>query len=82
MNGPTDDGSRDALPGELCTCGRQATAVFSTRFGLVGSCGIADGGSDVGPCPFCSSPRKHFDELGYPERCPDYRLRPVMGGGR
>lgn len=69
-------GTRLGVPGELCTCGRQAVEVFSTEFGLVGYCGVADGGNDVGPCPFCSSPRKHFDESGIPARCSQYRLRP------
>jgi hypothetical protein len=63
---------RPAEPGELCTCGRQATVVYLGRaFGPTGSCGIPDGGDRVGPCPFCGSPR-HTEPYG---RCPDYRLR-------
>jgi hypothetical protein len=71
-----NDGTRLGLPGELCTCGRQAIMVFSTASGLVGSCGIDDGGNDAGRCPFCLSPRKHFDASGLLVQCPQYRLRP------
>ncbi len=62
---------RPAQPGERCTCGRQAVVVYLTsRFGPIGYCGIADGGDQRGPCPFCGGPR-------HPQgRCPDYRLRP------
>jgi hypothetical protein len=80
MNESMVDGARDALPGELCMCGRQAIAVFSVASGLVGTCGVGDGGDAVGPCPFCSSPRKHFSESGTLIQCPQYRLRP--GGER
>jgi hypothetical protein len=63
-------GERPALPGERCTCGRQAVVVFlGSVFGPIGYCGIADGGEQAGPCPFCGGPR-HQDG-----RCPDYRLR-------
>jgi hypothetical protein len=63
---------RPAEPGERCTCGRQAIVVYLTsRFGPTGYCGIADGGDQVGPCPFCGGPR-HTEPTG---RCPDYRLR-------
>jgi hypothetical protein len=71
-----DQGARLGVPGELCTCGRQAIWVFSVASGLVGACGINDGGNDVGPCPFCSSPRKHFNDSGVLIPCPQYRLRP------
>jgi hypothetical protein len=63
---------RLALPGERCTCGRQAIVVYLTSvFGPIGYCGIADGGDQAGPCPFCGGPR-HEQPYG---RCPDYRLR-------
>jgi hypothetical protein len=63
---------RPAVPGERCTCGRQAVAVYLTsRFGPIGYCGIPDGGDQAGPCPFCGGPR-HREPDG---RCPDYRLR-------
>lgn len=70
---------RLGLPGELCTCGRQAIEVFETSHGPVGYCGVSDGGNGVGPCPFRGSPRKHLDSWGFPMRCPQYRLRPVGG---
>ena len=63
---------RPAVPGELCTCGRQAVVVYlGSRFGPTGYCGIADGGGQTGPCPFCGGPR-HSEPSG---RCPAYRLR-------
>jgi hypothetical protein len=64
---------RRAASGERCTCGRQAVVVYlGGVFGPTGYCGIADGGDQAGPCPFCSGPR-HPEPYG---RCPDYRLRP------
>jgi hypothetical protein len=61
---------RPALLGERCTCGRQAIVVYlGGVFGPTGYCGIADGGDQAGPCPFCGGPRHHES------RCPDYRLR-------
>jgi hypothetical protein len=63
---------RPAEPGELCTCGRQAIVVYlGSAFGPTGYCGIADGGDQTGPCPFCGGPR-HREPDG---RCPAYRLR-------
>ena len=63
---------RPAEPGERCTCGRQAIVVhLGSTFGPTGYCGIADGGDQTGPCPFCGGPR-HREPYG---RCPDYRLR-------
>jgi hypothetical protein len=63
---------RLAEPGERCTCGRQAIVVYlGSVFGPTGSCGIADGGDQAGPCPFCGGPR-HTAPYG---RCLDYRLR-------
>jgi hypothetical protein len=63
---------RPADPGELCTCGRQAVVVYlGSAFGPTGYCGLADGGDQTGPCPFCGGPR-HREPYG---RCPDYRLR-------
>jgi hypothetical protein len=61
---------RPAELGERCTCGRQAVVVYLTsEFGPIGYCGIADGGDQTGPCPFCGGPRHQEG------RCPDYRLR-------
>jgi hypothetical protein len=61
---------RPAAPGERCTCGRQAVVVYlGSVFGPTGYCGIADGGDQAGPCPFCGGPRHQQG------RCPDYRLR-------
>jgi hypothetical protein len=61
---------RLAEPGERCTCGRQAIVVYlGSRFGPTGYCGVADGGDQAGPCPFCGGPRHPGG------RCPDYRLR-------
>jgi hypothetical protein len=63
---------RPAEPGELCTCGRQAIVIYlGSVFGPTGYCGIADGGDQTGPCPFCGGPR-HREPYG---RCLDYRLR-------
>jgi hypothetical protein len=68
---------RAAQPGELCTCGRQAIAVYpSDHYGEVGWCGISDGGDRTGPCPFCGG-RRH-GELG---GCPRYRLRLDQAAG-
>jgi hypothetical protein len=65
-------GERPAQPGERCTCGRQAVVVhLGSVFGPTGYCGIADGGDQSGPCPFCGGPR-HPEPYG---RCPHYRLR-------
>lgn len=60
--------TRRADPGELCTCGRQATEVFITDHGDVGYCGRPDGGLR-GPCVFCGSGKRHVG------RCPKYRIR-------
>jgi hypothetical protein len=63
---------RPAVPGELCTCGRQAVVVYlGSVFGPTGYCGIPDGGDQTGPCPFCGGPR-HIAPYGH---CQDYRLR-------
>jgi hypothetical protein len=59
---------RPAKPGELCTCGRQASVVYhGGAFGDTGWCGQLDGGA--GPCPFCGHRQHQF-------RCPNYQLRP------
>jgi hypothetical protein len=69
---------RPAVPGELCTCGRQARVVYLVVdeggfVGPVGSCGIGDGGrGGPRPCPFCHGAIAH----GF-ERCPRYTLRPA-----
>jgi hypothetical protein len=73
--------SRRALPGELCTCGRQAVEVFEFDADdgadggrpPIGYCGIPDGGNSAdrpGPCPFCGGPRH-----GY-RVCPHYWMQP------
>ena len=64
---------RLAVPGELCTCGRQAITVIRTAQGDVGDCGIPDGGAG-GPslCPFCRGGEPH----PHGRRCPRYRIIP------
>lgn len=80
--------TRPALPGELCTCGRQAVDVIATeRFGDIGACGLDNGGEpENGWCPFCENELRHdeprvdyegnrvgtFRQGG---KCPRYRLR-------
>ncbi|MFJ4653919.1 hypothetical protein ACIP5Y_21860 [Nocardia sp. NPDC088792] len=59
---------RRALPGERCTCGRQAVEVFISDHGETGYCGLADGGQE-GPCVFCGSEERDHG------RCPQYQLR-------
>ncbi|MFL6144774.1 MAG: hypothetical protein ACJ72N_23285 [Labedaea sp.] len=67
---------RAALPGERCTCGRQAVTVFVRDTGAeVGYCGLPDGGNRTGPCPFCGGQR-HSQPWGDSAPCPDYQLRP------
>ncbi len=61
---------RDALPGEVCTCGLPAVVVLVDRDrDASGWCGLTEC-PGVGPCPFCGGPRHGFG------RCPDYVLRP------
>jgi hypothetical protein len=75
MSDQHDMTTRPAEPGELCTCGRQAIAVYpSDTYGEVGDCGIRDGGDRTGPCPFCGGPR-HGEQGELGDRCPSYRLR-------
>jgi hypothetical protein len=67
--------SRRALPGERCTCGRQAVEVFEFDGDRppIGYCGIPDCGNRddaLRLCPFCGGPRHGYDV------CPHYRLRP------
>ncbi len=74
---------RPALPGDLCTCGRQAVTVFiNQEFGEVGYCGI-EGASfnPVLPCPFCSSSSPHRQPWGDPDKCPQYTVRPTDSAG-
>lgn len=82
------DDQRDAVPGDLCTCGRQAVVVYTTRpDDPVGHCGRNNGGAPAdGWCPFCENELRH-DVAGWNEdtqtsypipqagRCPRYRLR-------
>jgi hypothetical protein len=78
----TSDQTRPTQPGELCTCGRQATIVIpTTEYGDVGYCGI-DGAArrPVLPCPWCGSEEPHLEPWGDPARCPDYTLRPPAAG--
>jgi hypothetical protein len=63
---------RPAEPGELCTCGRQATVVFIHADRETGWCGVSDGGAKTGPCPFCGGERHESGP------CPKYRLRPDL----
>ena len=72
-----DDTIRPAQPGELCTCGRQATLVYPTHdYGDVGHCGKDGGGQDpVLPCPWCGATLAHMT-WGITVRCPNYTLRP------
>jgi hypothetical protein len=76
--GIMDDAARPAEPGELCTCGRPAVQVFTRAEmfggGEVGWCGIADGGAQAGPCPFCGAPSRHGSVAGTAV-CPKYRLK-------
>lgn len=67
---------RPALPGELCTCGRQARTVFITRrWGEVGSCDTENSGQQpVLPCPFCGATEAH-QVGGEIVKCPQYQLR-------
>jgi hypothetical protein len=63
--------SRLAMPGERCTCGRQAREVFEfDDRAPIGYCGISDGGDQEGPCPFCGEQRHDG------ATCPRYQLRP------
>lgn len=71
---------RPALPGELCTCGRQARTVFHTsRWGDVGSCDIEGSGQrPILPCPFCGATEAHTTESGSEVvECPQYQLQPA-----
>lgn len=53
--------TRPAQPGELCTCGRQASEVLEGgEFGAVGHCGRSDGGAPTdGVCTFCGDTIDH-----------------------
>ncbi len=68
--------TRAALPGERCTCGRQAVQVFVHDDGReTGYCGLPDGGNQSGPCPFCCGER-HRQPWGDPAVCPEYSVLP------
>lgn len=82
---------RPAVPGDLCTCGRQAVVVYTSRpADPVGHCGLDNGGRPANDwCPFCENKLRH-DAAGVNgpipqgERCPRYRLRlddPAPAGG-
>lgn len=73
-------GQRPAVPGELCTCGRNAIVVYTTgQFGDVGYCGIEGAAfHPVLPCPWCGARVPHEKPYGGPDRCPDYQLRPPV----
>lgn len=61
---------RDALPGEVCTCGLPAVVVVADRHhDPAGWCGLTEC-PDIGPCPFCGGARHGFG------RCSEYVLRP------
>ena len=79
---------RAALAGELCTCGRQAVVIYTSRPNdPVGHCGLDNGGApDNGWCPFCENELRHDGDgwneatqtwfaIAQGERCPRYRLR-------
>jgi hypothetical protein len=69
-------GQRQAIDGELCTCGRQAVTVFgSPDRGEVGYCGIPDGGQRSTACTFCGGER-------HDGRCPQYQLRLSASSGQ
>ncbi|MFD9249601.1 hypothetical protein [Streptomyces bottropensis] len=71
---------RPAVPGELCTCGRQAIVVYVTaEHGEVGHCGIEGAAfRPVLPCPWCGATEPHTVPWGDPGRCPQYTLRPTV----
>jgi hypothetical protein len=73
----TDSTTRQAVPGDLCTCGRPAVVVYSSaEFGDVGYCGIEGSqGRPVLPCPWCGSTEPHTQPWGDPGKCPAYQLR-------
>jgi len=61
---------RPAEPGEVCSCGRQATVVYLIDlFGAVGWCGLG-GVAPIVPCPWCGA-GPHLI------RCPEYNVRPA-----
>lgn len=76
-----DTQQRPAVPGELCTCGRQTVTVYSNeRFGDAGHCGIEGAASNpVLPCPWCGTREAHKASWGDPTKCPSYQLRAPVG---
>lgn len=63
--------TRNAQPGDLCTCGRPAVEVFVYDDRESGYCGLEDGGGRVAPCPFCGAPEAHLYKP-----CPQYTVNP------
>lgn len=78
-----DSTERPGAPGELCTCGRQAVAVYSGgTFPDAGYCGIeGNQGLPILPCPWCGSTEAHTKPWGGPGTCPEYQLRPPTKPG-
>ncbi|MYS32898.1 hypothetical protein K388_07093 [Streptomyces sp. KhCrAH-43] len=66
---------RDAMPGELCGCGRQAVVVYP---GNGGFCGNSQART-VLPCVWCGTMKPHTAISGGPGSCPNYRLRAPTG---
>jgi hypothetical protein len=71
---------RDAVPGELCTCGRDAVVVVALHDGEIGWCGLSSELAPVRPCRFCGAREPHRNEWGEMVRCPSYRVFPIVGG--
>lgn len=71
---------RPAIPGELCTCGRQALVVYvfedEDKVREIGWCGLSNV-STLLPCRFCGSEVPHRSSWGDSEKCPDYQLVPA-----
>lgn len=69
---------REANPGELCTCGRDAVTVYSfSGRGEMGWCGLSSALPPVVPCRFCGSDEAHRTAWGDLEKCPRYQLVPA-----
>lgn len=71
---------RDAVPGELCTCGRDAVVVVAVHGGETGWCGLSSELPPVLPCRFCGSWDPHRNAWGELTRCPSYRVFPIVEG--
>lgn len=68
--------ARDAVLGEVCTCGRPAVRVLLGPSGQeTGYCGFPDGGDTAGPCPLCGFAR-------HAGPCPEYQVKAPDGWAR